>query len=792
MVTNRADTRSFTARRPRLLWQAPIFVLGLAALAVVCVVRPPWRSVEAERAQRQLAAARQLLRQPDAGRAQLQTMLERLEESLPRLSGQTGEVHFLLGSGYLRLAGTGAAARDTLTRACRHLEEAHALGVPERDQVRLSYQLGKAWFLTDADPRVVIEALTPAVDKGADDPFEGYGMLAQAYLRLPVPDVPGALRATEKQLALSLDDEPRLAPVRLLRGELLLRQGKTEEALHVLGNIGGSAPPDVLARARFLRGRSLQQEERWEEAAAVWKEALEDRRVAPREPGWTLYYLGVCHRRLEQRDEALRAWTLCAGRADAGEEGVAAALGLAELRMQEHSAAALEAFERALRDVNGPADWKNSLVDLGRVRALFEQGCAAYREAGDCERSLQLARLYEKIALPGVAAFLRGAAAAAGARQRQGDEAKALFGQAGEAFEQAAAQASDPAELQERLWRAAECYRLGGDPERTVRTLDRFLKEERSTARLGEGWYHLAEALRERKDLKAASVAYRECIKHATPFAYRAFYQLALIDLAGGNVDNAVAVLRQNLSMLADRPDAEGDAEAEEKSLYTLAGLLFQRRGRENYREAALRLERALRKYPDSPLAVRGRLQLAACHSLTADEEWRESLPDQRNDEARQTFNQQYRSKKIQAAREFEEVVNLLKKRPAEALTPEEQRYLRQALTAGADAWFLGGQYENAIKLYEQLASCDAGRLAEVFALQRILLIRRSLFQKAQEDGKPEVARRELEQARETLRRFRDALLALDDKAFEGEASTRKNYEEALRGYEDWLSAPAR
>src|SRR5262249_16995110 len=157
------------------------------------------------------------------------------------------------------------------------------------------------------------------------------------------------------------------------------------------------------------------------------------------------------------------------------------ALGLAELRLPEHSAAALEAFERALRDVKGPADWKNSLVDLEHARALFENGCAAYRAAGDCERSLQLARLYAKLALPGVAAVLRGEAAAAGARTRQGDEASALFRQGGAAFEQAAAQAVDPAQAQERLWRAAECYRLGGDLEHTISTLDRFLKVERDT-----------------------------------------------------------------------------------------------------------------------------------------------------------------------------------------------------------------------------------------------------------------------------------------------------------------------
>src|SRR5262249_3668273 len=155
----------------------------------------------------------------------------------------------------------------------------------------------------------VIEFLTRSIDGGADNQAEGYAMLADAYLHQPQRDVEAALAANEKELAVPFVGEELLAPARLLRGELLLELKHSEEARKVLANIGIQAPPAVLAKARYLRALSLQNDERWPEAEVLWNEALEDRAVPPPEPGLVMYYLGICYRQLKQPAEAAQVFS---------------------------------------------------------------------------------------------------------------------------------------------------------------------------------------------------------------------------------------------------------------------------------------------------------------------------------------------------------------------------------------------------------------------------------------------------------------------------------------------------
>lgn len=805
MVTDSAEkTWSPRAAGPTLrqLWQVPVFFLGLAVLVAACLSSPPWKSKETERVERELAAARRLLDQPDARREQFTALAERLQDRLPQLGGRAGEVHFLLGSIHLRLAaahaGTDAGDHDLLAR--RHFEEADRAGVPQADRARLTFRLGKAWFRTEADPQAVVDALSRSVAEAASGPaeaFEGYGLLAQAYLRLPTPDLAGALRASEKQLELPEVDDEVLAPARLLRGELLLRLKRAEDARRVLGNIGAHSPPAVRARAHFLSARSLQDEGRWQEAAALWKEMLADPQLTPREPGWALYYLGVCYRHLDILEEAVRAWTTCAGRADGGDEAVAAALGLAELHLADHAAAALEAFERAVRDIHTSADWQNTLLDLTQARAFFERGCEIYREAGDFERAIRLARLYERLAPSGEASYLRGRAAeawararqeavtSAGAAEREREEAHVQFRKAGEAYEQAAAQTPDAVARRERLWLSAVCYRQGQDRLRTVAMFGQFLKQEQDLSpekqdpqRLGEGWFWLGEAHRQLKSEANARMAYRQSIIYRTPHAYRARHQLALAEIASADIDEAVSTLDLNLRLLSqdvgrvdDRSPASAiKREAEEKSLYLLAQLLFQK-GRD-YLAAVTRLEQALRLYGDSPESLRARFQLAECHRHLAAQQSenfrlaaRSSKP-----EAQAHYQKEYHRRLELSVRTYLEVVDILSKRPAESLTAEERTYLRRSGFAAAEAQLTGlGQYDGALLLYDRLAGQYTGRIEELYARAGIA----QCYWIMGGSGDPR-ARRAVEQIRAVLK-------ALDDKAFETE--TRK------RAYwEDWLA----
>src|SRR5262249_32590069 len=97
--TTRSRAWQFRApRRPRLLWQVPVFFAGLLALAGVCVARPLWRAADVNLVDRELAAARELVRQADCPVPQVKAHAERALSCPGIIPQQAGEAHFLLGS----------------------------------------------------------------------------------------------------------------------------------------------------------------------------------------------------------------------------------------------------------------------------------------------------------------------------------------------------------------------------------------------------------------------------------------------------------------------------------------------------------------------------------------------------------------------------------------------------------------------------------------------------------------------------------------------------------------------
>src|SRR5262249_38566110 len=146
--------------------------------------------------------------------------------------------------------------------------------------------------------------------------------------------------------------------------------------------------------------RSSQQSALWQEAAALWEEILNDPKQTPREPQRIRYELGVCYRHLGRLDDAARLWEQVM--LHTGEDGQAAAWGLAELRLTGNQpAAALECFERAVQGVAVPSAYHNTAVDVKEAVRTFELGCEVYRTTGDAESFRRLAHLYQKLAAPG-------------------------------------------------------------------------------------------------------------------------------------------------------------------------------------------------------------------------------------------------------------------------------------------------------------------------------------------------------------------------------------------------------
>src|SRR5260370_38588604 len=298
-------------------WQAPVFVAGVAALALVGFARPMWHISDSQKLDRLLSEAREALGDspPNLKKAQesVETALHRAEQFPARMA----EAQYLAGEVSSRLADRSVPSESAplWAKARLHLEEAAKGEVPDKDRSRFLYELGRARFHTNAPAPQVIDCLVPTVESVADDRAEGYRMLTDSYLRLTPPNLQAALDVNKKQLDLPLIDEKLLAPARLLRGKLFLQLHQPSEALKVLARIDKTTPGSY-AEARQLRAQSCQQDKLYPEAARLWEEILNDPgQVRPTSLDQVHYSLGECYDRLERQADSVANWE------KAGQEG---------------------------------------------------------------------------------------------------------------------------------------------------------------------------------------------------------------------------------------------------------------------------------------------------------------------------------------------------------------------------------------------------------------------------------------------------------------------------------------
>ena len=258
MAESTDPTRSVekTAPKPSAgFWQAPAFILGVGALAVVVLMRPLLATHGAVTPARQeLEQARRLLDNPNGDPAQAAKLAENVLAQKRKYPGAAGEADLLLGASLMRQAAQaeGAHAAALWAQARRSLEAAEKGRISDRDRAGLQYRLAIVGFHTGDKPEEVIRRLKASMDT-ADDPVEGYNVLTQEYLHLDKPDLESALDANLKLRNLPQATEVALAPARLLGGELELRLKHPDLARRVLEKVGAQATPEVKAKALRLR-----------------------------------------------------------------------------------------------------------------------------------------------------------------------------------------------------------------------------------------------------------------------------------------------------------------------------------------------------------------------------------------------------------------------------------------------------------------------------------------------------------------------------------------------------------
>jgi tetratricopeptide (TPR) repeat protein len=754
--------------RLRHLWQVPVFVLGMSAILFACFGRPLWNDPQAREFKRTLSALRDAIDQKPADAEQARVLGEKVLPLLSRFPQRAGEVHYLLGSSYLELASkaTNADKIEHFQQARYHLEQADQLGVPMTDVSNLRFRLGKTWFYTGGDTKRTIEYLAATIADVADDRIEGYGMLAQAYLHLPTPDLAAALQANQKQLCQPTEDGNILAPARLLRGELFLKLKQPTEAREALARIAPTAPAEIRAKAHFLYAMCCQLEGRWNEAAQLWERLLADNSQPADEANRIRYRLGVCYKELNKPQEAFRAWRPLLGQGD--EESQAVAIALAGLSLADNDiTGAMRLYERGLANVANPAGYHNNLVTLEELRETLERGCELFRQRGDFEHAQQLAKIYEKVAAPGVAQELRGLAAEAAALKQLESKnpraAQELFREAAAAFVIVADLRTTAEDKSRWLRRSADRSIQAQDFPKALAALDRLREFEAVPEKIGESWFHSAQVYQMMRDEENALTAFRKCIEYPGTVGFRARLALAHADFAAGRFDEAEETLQQNLDL-----DLSFESDTRKQTVFALADLQH-RRGK--YRLASLRYQEALDHYPADPRAVESRFQLADCYRQLANLEiQRLGFNRQLTSEATTVIRERYRRWLMMAFANYQKLVDDLsaRKESDTKLTAEEDKILIESEFALGECQIDLGNYQDAIERFQALTVRYRYKVEHLRALRQICQCYWIM--------------RETDKARSTLRELRVILNEIDDKwAHETSDAARREWVEWIK-----------
>jgi tetratricopeptide (TPR) repeat protein len=769
MATDTAH--AFTASSPpRQIWQVPIFLLGAAVLIAVPLTRHYWTTNDEPGLARLIAAARQDLAATPPNTADALDRANKALASADRFPQFAGEAHFLAGSA--RLLQSTPLDAAAISQVRQHLEQADRLGIPDADRPKLAYRLAKVAVLQGTEGAKATANLSQAID-AADDPAEAYGLLAEAYLKQLPPDQNAALEATQQQLAKAApaSDAAMLAQARLRLGELQLKKDNLKDGRAALDRIGPDAPPEAFFAARALLADSYESTREWTKAARNLEQLGTNSKLAPSAKAAILYRLGRCFVQDQRPDDAARVWAEAVNLG--GDEGQAAAWRLAEMKIESDAKAAADSFAVALHSVRAPADYRNPLVSIDDARRLLEKSIQASRGKGDSATTERLVELFARLAPPGRDDELLAQSADANAQslseqaQQNPTQAPTLLDQsrgqhlvAARAYERAASRVAPGPEQAQWLWRSADRYLKAQQPQAALDVLTRMTQLEGvlSEENVAEAWYQVATIHHRKQQYAAARAAYQRCLTPPGRFTLSSRHQLALLDLVENKFNEAEQALQDNRTAL--RAAAQPDAALLEQTEYALAAVAFQRQAavKEELREyttAEQRFLGALQQFPESAEAAKAMFHLGQCYWFAASQKSKALGGSTLTDDERRSYFKQYVENLDKSTVQFDKVeAYLLSRANAQPLSKDDETLLWTSSFMAAHGYFHQDKFEEAARRYGILAVRYQGQVLELGALSQIFQC--------------QYYTKQLEKARAAIAKTRAAYEKLPDSAFNG------------------------
>jgi tetratricopeptide (TPR) repeat protein len=611
--------------------------------------------------------------------------------------------------------------------ASRYLQQADRSGFPPGREAEGLFLLGKCLYLAGQIPAsrpVLQEALQVNKTKQS----ELHWLLGSAYMNDAYPKLDQAL--AENALFLS---DPLLAPKLrnqglLQRAQILLRQKNMGECIATLDKIPQDS--ENLAEALVIRAQILMEEARllrdkpesipdaqnqirdkYLSAIQILHTAESRDTLSAQATRKTRYLVGLCYLETNDLPAALDQFQQTRTLFIDSPEGAASNYQEAEvLRTTGREAEAFSAYRRVLASVGSPENYNNPWIALEQLRAGILTALKHYLGARDFELGAQLARLThplfpreKMLELTADVYQSWGQALMSEAEQQPPGKAESLRRRAAAEFRQAGHFYWSLSKLQlasreypDILWNSANAYMAGQDYRNAIPILQKYLLNE-SRRRRPQALVFLGEALLATDQTDKALEAFQDCIKDhgRDAAAHRARLLAAKTCLEKGDSQQAEALLRANLASEYLTPESKEWRD----SLFALGELLH---GQGRYREAIVRLEEALERYPDSPRATSARYDAADCYrSLAGAAQNVDAGNSSQSDAGRSSANSAYFQQALAHYQALEE--RLVSRRKIEELTPLENSLLRNTYFALGGILFDLGRHEESLRAYSAL-----------------------------------------------------------------------------------------
>lgn len=746
-------------------WQVPVFVIGFLAFAIALWFRLSTPTSASDSLSRNLASI--IENSQEQPPKKLETQLRKILEASTQYPDLNARARFHLTSLLLRES---PEKPESFSEPAKLLENLDPTLLTQKELRQFPVLRAKLNILSGKQIPEALEALDNSLP-GAEDPSEVLEWIARGSLKLPEPDLAKALKANEEYRNIPLLAEEKRIPAQLLGGEILMQLQRHEEARKVLENIQSSSNPELEIRAKFLLAESYEKEKHWLEAVNVWKQTLEAPPDVNADPGKALYHLAYCLSKIDLPREAEQFWRECEEKS-VSDEKTAASVQLANLYLEQKSLKNLSLqLTTATRNTPTLKEWKNKYFTLIQIQELLDKAEKFAIQEQDFDEALKINDASQRVltAYKGLSnrseimnawALNLDMEAKAATDPAKG---KSLLKKAEKAYKdsaalhlKAAAESDNPTGKANQLWQSAASYKLAKDPAKSLEALVQFINQSPQDNRLGTAWYLLGDVQKELGKPDAARDSYLQSMKYRGPYSYRSRYQIALLMMEKNEYDQAADILEQNLQLLRFDPDQE----AQERSLFALGSLFFQRR---NYRMVVRRYEEALDKFSSNQQAIRAKLQLAESYRQLANQEQQNLILNEKTTtETKTHYQNEHRKWLTRASETYQELEQVCDSPLGITQLTVEERKLAPLLAA--ECKFNLGNYESALILYSRQYQKNKGSKDALHSLGGMIRCHSALGQQELVQTRLAELRSQLSDMDEPTRKEWDPWLALASK----------------------------